>query len=67
MFHAQRDLAAARNNELHAILDYNRSLVDFEAVQEVPIGEGSRITSAATGQDAGSTGLTTAVLDQGGR
>ena len=34
---AQRDLAQARNNELRAILDYNRSLVDFAAVQEAPL------------------------------
>jgi outer membrane protein len=37
VFQAQRDLALARNNELRAILDYNRSLVDFEAVQEIAI------------------------------
>ncbi|MBI4266352.1 MAG: TolC family protein [Acidobacteria bacterium] len=37
VFQAQRDLAQARNNELQAILDYNRSLVDFETVQEAPL------------------------------
>jgi outer membrane protein TolC len=37
VFQAQRDLAQARNNELRAILDYNRSLVDFAAVQEAPL------------------------------
>ena len=37
VFQAQRDLAVARNNELRAILDYNRSRVDFETVQEVPL------------------------------
>ena len=37
VFQAQRDLSQARNNELRAILDYNRSIVDFEAVQEVPL------------------------------
>jgi outer membrane protein len=37
VFQAQRDLALARNNELRAILDYNRSLVDFETVQEAPL------------------------------
>jgi outer membrane protein len=31
---AQRDLATARFNELSAIIDYVKSLVDFEAVQE---------------------------------
>ena len=37
VFQAQRDLAQARNNELRAILDYNRSVVDLETVQEVPL------------------------------
>jgi outer membrane protein TolC len=37
VFQAQRDLAQARNNELRAILDYNRSSVDLETVQEAPL------------------------------
>jgi len=37
VFQAQRDLAQARNNELRATLDYNRSVVDFETVQEAPL------------------------------
>jgi outer membrane protein TolC len=37
VFQAQRDLAQARNNELRAILDYNRSTVDLETVQEAPL------------------------------
>ena len=37
VFQAQRDLAQARTNEVKAILDYNKSLVDYEAVQEVPL------------------------------
>jgi outer membrane protein TolC len=37
VFQAQRDLAQARNNELKAILDYNRSVVDLETVQEAPL------------------------------
>ena len=37
VFQAQRDLAFARSNEQRAILDYIRSLVDFDAVQEVPL------------------------------
>ena len=40
VFQAQRDLTAARNNELRAIIDYNRSLIDFEAIQQVPLGGG---------------------------
>jgi len=37
VFQAQRDLAQARNNELRATLDYTRSVVDFETVQEAPL------------------------------
>jgi outer membrane protein TolC len=37
---AQRDLARAKQSELNATIDYNRSLVDFEAVQVSPIGGG---------------------------
>jgi outer membrane protein len=37
VFQAQRDLAQARNNELRSILDYARSVVDFESVQEAPL------------------------------
>jgi outer membrane protein len=37
VFQAQRDLAQARNNELRAVLDFNRSLVDLETVQEAPL------------------------------
>ena len=38
VFQAQRDLAVARNNELRALLDLNQSVVDFETVQEIPLG-----------------------------
>jgi outer membrane protein TolC len=44
VFQAQRDLSQARNNELRAILDYNQSVVDFETVQEVPLGGGGVAT-----------------------
>ena len=37
VFQAQRDLGFARINEQQAILNYGRSLVDFDAVQEVPL------------------------------
>ena len=40
VFQAQRDLALARSNEARAMLDYIRSLVDFDAVQEVPLSGG---------------------------
>jgi outer membrane protein TolC len=48
VFQAQRDLAQARSNELRAILDYQRSVVDLETVQEVPLnGGGGTATVAA--------------------
>jgi outer membrane protein TolC len=37
VFQAQRDLAQARTNEIRAIADYNKSLVDFEAIQETTL------------------------------
>jgi HAE1 family hydrophobic/amphiphilic exporter-1 len=37
VFQAQRDLSQERINEVRAISDYNKSLVDFEAVQEAPL------------------------------
>jgi outer membrane protein TolC len=46
----QRDLALARTAEILAISDYNKSLVDFEAVQQVPLnGGGGGITTAGSG------------------
>jgi outer membrane protein len=37
VFQAQRDLSSARSVEIQAISDYNKSLVDFEAVQQVSL------------------------------
>ena len=37
LLQSQRDLARARTSELRATIDYNLSLVDFEAVQIAPI------------------------------
>ncbi len=42
LIQAQRDLARARQNELQATIEYNRSIVDFETVQVAPIGGGGR-------------------------
>src|SRR6266508_452220 len=50
VFQAQRDLSLARTTEILAISDYNKSLVDFEAVQQVPLGGGGGgITTAGSG------------------
>jgi outer membrane protein TolC len=37
---AQRDLADARNRELRAIIDYLKSVIDFETAQQAPLGGG---------------------------
>jgi len=37
VFQAQRDLTQQQLAELNAVIDYNRSLVNFEAVQIVPV------------------------------
>jgi outer membrane protein TolC len=55
VFQAQRDLAQARNNELRATLDYQRSVVDLETVQEVPLNGGGGVATAG-----GTTGTTPA-------
>lgn len=49
VFQAQRDLAQARTTEIRAIADYNKSLVDFEAVQEASLTATAAVTSASTG------------------
>ena len=46
---AQRDLRDAQNAELRALLDYRRSQVEFERVQEVPGGGGAGITAIQPG------------------
>jgi outer membrane protein TolC len=51
----QRDLAQARNTELNAILDYQRSVVDLDTVQEIPLaggGGGSAVTTGTGGANA---------------
>jgi outer membrane protein len=47
VFQAQRDLAQARSNELRAVLDYNKSQVDFETVQVAPVNGGGALSSSA--------------------
>lgn len=51
---AQRDLNAARNNELSALVEYAKSVVNFEAVQQAPLGGGggSPVSAAAAGSAA---------------
>ena len=57
VFQAQRDLNQARNNELQALLDYFKSVVDFEAAQEAPlIGTGGISTVNTVGFTNATTG-----------
>ena len=49
IFQAQRDLADARYSALSALLDYNKSLVDLETVQEAPTAGGSTLSLGASG------------------
>jgi outer membrane protein TolC len=54
---AQRDLAQARTNELSAVLAYDLSLVDFEALQEAgPQGATTTSTSPSTPATSTTTG-----------
>lgn len=48
VFQAQRDLADAQYSELVALLDYNRSIIDFETVQEAPTAGSSTVTLGST-------------------
>jgi HAE1 family hydrophobic/amphiphilic exporter-1 len=58
---AQRDLAQAKTNEVGAVLAYDLSLVDFEALQETgPAGQSSGATSAAA--SSGGAGAAGAVI-----
>jgi outer membrane protein len=50
VFQAQRDLSLARTAEIQSIADYNKSLVDFETVQLVPLnGATGTIPTAGSG------------------
>lgn len=59
---AQRDFADAQNNELRALLNYRKALVNFETVQTV----GSRGVGATVGSGTGATTTNTGGGGQGG-
>ena len=62
---AQRDLADSQNAELRALLDYRKSLVDFERVQETSLSRaGISITGVSGG--GGATGATGRTGNTGG-
>ncbi len=70
VFQAQRDLATARVAEIQAVANYNKSLVDFQAVQEVPLlplnanGTGNPQPIVIAGTGAIQTGNTAIVRAQ---
>jgi outer membrane protein TolC len=58
---AQRDFADAQNNELRAILNYRKALVNYETSQTV----GTRSVGATVGSGTGGTGTTTTTTSSG--
>jgi outer membrane protein len=46
---AQRDLNQARNNELQALIDYLKSVVDYETAQVAPLQGGASVSPVQTG------------------
>lgn len=42
---AQRDLNVARNNELSALVEYAKSRVNYQTVQQAPLGGGSGVST----------------------
>ncbi len=46
---AQRDLNQARNNELQALIDYLKSVVNYETAQVAPLSGGAGVTSVSSG------------------
>ena len=46
---AQRDLNQARNNELQALIDYLKSVVDYETAQVAPLTGAVSVTSVSPG------------------
>ena len=71
VFQAQRDLAQAQANELKAILDYNKSVVDFETIQQAPLTGGTGGSGLAGASGAATTGAavppTSANVSSGGQ
>ena len=61
VFQAQRDLAQARNDELNAILAYNRAQIDFDTVQVAPVtgANPSTVATVASGNAGAATTVAT--------
>ncbi len=56
---AQRDLNQARNNELQALIDYLKSVVNYETSQVAPLGTGAGVTVISGNGGSGSGTVTT--------
>lgn len=63
---AQRDLRDAQDAELRALLNYRKSLVDFDRAQQSGSGSGGGSASAGGGTGGGGTGVTSAATAGGG-
>lgn len=62
---AQRDLNQARNNELQALIDYLKSVVNYETAQVAPLGAGAGVTVVSGGVGTGTnTGTGTGTNQQ---
>src|SRR5262249_7823887 len=61
---SQRDLATAQNNELQAVLNYRKSLVELERLQQTTL-QNLNITLVNPGGGAGATAATTVRGNQG--
>jgi outer membrane protein TolC len=56
VFQAQRDLSQARNVELQNVLNFHRSVIDLETVQDVPPQGGGATQGTGTAQGGAQTG-----------
>ena len=65
---AQRDLADAQNTELRALLDYNKSLVDFDRVQHTSLSRANitLVSGGGGGTATTTTRTTTGTFGPGG-
>lgn len=63
---AQRDLADAQNTELRAIADYNKSLVEFERVQQTSLSRANITLVSGGGGSTPSSTRTTTTTGTGG-
>jgi outer membrane protein TolC len=57
---SQRDLATAQNNELQAVLNYRKALVEFERLQQTTLQNLNVTLITAGGGAGGATTTTTA-------